>query len=56
MVARGGAAPEDPGIMHTAREAHIQKVTLVVTDGLKLNRVEQFPVRVVGINRPGGTM
>lgn len=48
MVHIDGAAPDDLGIMHKARVTHvdIQKVTLVDTDGFKLDGMEQFPVKV----------
>ncbi|KAJ8263822.1 hypothetical protein GJAV_G00141680 [Gymnothorax javanicus] len=49
-----GAAPQDLGIMDAVREAHhhIQKVTLVVADGLELDRVEQLPVVIVRCKQP----
>ncbi len=43
------ATPEDPGIVRTPRKAHvdIQKVTTVDPDSLKVDGIEQFPVKVV---------
>ena len=49
-----GAVTEHPDIIHTAREAYvdIQKAILVVSDGLKLDGVQQFPVKVVHCKPP----
>ncbi|CAJ1053459.1 Hypothetical predicted protein [Xyrichtys novacula] len=43
------AAPEDPQIVHGARETdvHIQEASFVDHNGLKLDRVEQFSVKKV---------
>lgn len=49
LAKKKGAASQDPGNMDTTGKAHdnVQKTAFVVTNGLKLNGVEKFPVKII---------